>query len=112
MKVREIYNSRLADLIGYNITLYPFIFFLGEPTASVRVHELVHVWQIKKLGWFRFYFSYLYQYFGFLIRYRDSYLAYRAIEFEVEAYNIQEKYEKLYGPFYDPQLVVEMLRGA
>lgn len=95
MKPKEIFNSRFANLIGYNITLYPFVFYIGVPTDDVRVHEMVHVWQIKNIGVFRFYSDYLWQYLRYWIKYGDQYLAYRAISYELEAYDIQRKFLSL-----------------
>jgi len=41
------------------ITLYPFIFYRETPTIETRRHEAEHIKQVKKLGWFKFYGSYL-----------------------------------------------------
>ncbi len=49
-------------------------------------HEMVHVEQIRRLGWFRFYASYLYEFGLNYWRYRNWKQAYFAISFEREAY--------------------------
>lgn len=78
MKLREIICKRW--LLAKNvqaITIYPFIFYHGIPTPEVRRHELVHVNQVLKLGWFKFYSKYLWEW----IR-----KGYKNISFEKEAY--------------------------
>jgi len=42
------------------ITLWPFIFYHGQPTEQTRSHELVHAEQIKKLGVLKFYALWIY----------------------------------------------------
>jgi hypothetical protein len=108
MKVKLIYNSKFAKLINVGaITLYPFIFFSmsKEEALKKRVvhHEWVHVRQVRKLGWFRFYLSYFWQWIkGLFSRDRITYpntrtqvdnvleRAYYSITYEWEAY-MQEK---------------------
>ena len=61
------------------ITLYPFIIVRSSVKRDERVrrHELIHIWQVRKVGWFRFYLTYL----------RDAMRhTYREIPAEVEAY--------------------------
>ena len=42
------------------ITLYPFIIYKSEEAVKKhRKHEWVHVEQVRRLGWLRFYLSYL-----------------------------------------------------
>ena len=47
------------------ITLYPFIFYNNNHDAykndldALRRHEMVHVDQVKRLGWLKFYLSYI-----------------------------------------------------
>lgn len=45
------------------IVLYPWIFYRGDLTKEqrhiIRKHEWVHVEQIHRLGWVRFYVTYL-----------------------------------------------------
>ena len=42
------------------ITLYPFIIYRSEAAQTTyQAHEFVHVEQVRRLGWFRFYVSYL-----------------------------------------------------
>ena len=71
MKVREVICKRwfLNSGIGA-ITLYPFIFFHGIPTEKLRKHEYIHVEQIRRLGWFKFYF--LYFYYSITVGYKNN----------------------------------------
>ncbi len=87
MKIRWRYNSRIAARLKVNaIVLYPFI-LVKHPTASPQLtaHELEHVLQMRREGVLKFYAKYLWFYFKGLLRYRNSYLAYYNIPYEVEA---------------------------
>lgn len=102
MKIRFRYHSRLARLLGVQgIVLYPFVFLADsfEPApeqapkqAAGRTlrHELVHVRQIRELGWLRFYSRYLREYFTARLRGKSHFEAYRTISFEQEAYALQD----------------------
>ena len=91
MKIHHIFNSRLAALLGYSITLYPFIFYIGEPSFSLMIHELTHIRQIKEEGVFKFYFKYLSFYLTGRYKGLDHETAYLSIPYEVEAYAAQAK---------------------
>jgi len=42
------------------ITLYPYIIYRSEEAKEqYRKHEMVHVEQVRRLGWLKFYASYL-----------------------------------------------------
>ncbi len=86
MKIIEVQNSALAKLLGYNITLYPFILYVGVPTEKVKKHEFVHIAQIQKLGVMKFYASYLWFYLRNRISGLNSFDAYMANPYEIEAY--------------------------
>ena len=46
------------------ITIYPFIFFKrkkDEISDRLFRHELEHIYQVRRRGWFRFYLSYLWE---------------------------------------------------
>ena len=98
MKVRIVYNSWFANMIvGKNITLYPFIFMLYDEKTSresrILNHEWIHVTQIRKLGLFKFYGTYIVQYVKNLLTYWSFDKAYRAISYEIEAYDGQDCFE-------------------
>jgi len=81
MKIREVICRRW--FLGKHtkaITLYPFIFFNGWPTPTIRSHEQVHVDQIRRMGVVRFYLTYLW----YTIRF-----GYRNNPLETEAYKKQ-----------------------
>ncbi len=94
MRNYHFYNSRFAKLLGYNITLYPAIFFIGTPTKDGIAHEMCHVAQIEEVGVIRFYVSYLLYYFAERVRGRTAYKAYKNIPYEEEAYNAQALSQK------------------
>ncbi len=88
MKIRIVYNSSMPFYLGGmdGITLYPFI-FVGFPendprTAKLLKHELVHIEQIYRDGFFKFYLTYIW----YSIRY-----GYKNNPYEVEAYRRQEE---------------------
>lgn len=43
------------------ITLYPFVFLRPGWSERTMRHELIHVWQVEMLGWFRFYGLYVWR---------------------------------------------------
>lgn len=65
MKIRPVYRwlpLRWSWIGG--ITIYPFIFFKRtreEVTDRLFRHEMEHIYQVERLGWFRFYLTYLWQ---------------------------------------------------
>ena len=67
MKIRPVYHFlplRWSWIGG--ITIYPFIFFKRkreEVTDRLFRHELEHIYQVRRLGWFRFYATYLWESF-------------------------------------------------
>ena len=65
MKIRPVYNflPLRRTWIG-GITIYPFIFFKRrreEISDTLFRHELEHIYQVERLGWFKFYLTYLWQ---------------------------------------------------
>ncbi len=94
MNVVCVYNSKLPGWFGATaITLYPFLFFaLSKESAlssKTLAHEMVHVRQVRKLGWLRFYWKYVVEYFKWRLKGMDADLAYRTTSFEREAYDAQ-----------------------
>lgn len=91
MKIRLIRNSLLAKLLKVDgIVLYPCMFFSEErPSVKTINHELIHIQQVRRDGFIRFYFNYLKEYYQFRFKgfaHREAYLA---ISYEVEAYSNQ-----------------------
>ncbi len=88
MKVRIRENHWYPRLLKVGaITLYPYVLFSRDVTFRMLMHEWVHVRQVRRLGWLRFYASYVWE---FLRRYVGGGFkydkAYRAVSFEAEAY--------------------------
>jgi hypothetical protein len=64
MKIRCIYKFPWFWGRFKGITLYPFILFKDkkeEVSEKLFRHEMEHVYQIRELGWFKFYWKYLRQ---------------------------------------------------
>ena len=91
MKIRLIRNSRLAKFLKVEgIVLYPYIVCSAKkPSVKTINHELIHILQVKRHGFFRFYFTYLKEYIQFRKSGFKHMEAYLAISFEVEAYSHQ-----------------------
>lgn len=80
----------------YAITLFPIIFYNGEPLSEKDLrHETVHLWQQLFLLLVPFYILYLLFWIAKLIRYRDTYRAYREIPFEKSAYRLESRREEV-----------------
>lgn len=103
MRLYVKFNHWFPKLIRMGgIALIPFILYARtreEISESLLKHEYIHVEQVRKLGWFRFYFLYLWYYFKNLIKFRNHDEAYYQIPFEKEAYEKEhlalEEYEKI-----------------
>ena len=95
MKIRVVESSRIARLIGYSITLYPFILLQCdiETAKASRLlnHEWVHILQVRRYGFIRFYLAYLIEFLAHLIASGDREEAYRFISYERSAYKLQER---------------------
>lgn len=83
--MKVIYNSSIPGIFGANgLTLYPYIFISVRSTdtraPTILSHEMVHIDQVKRYGFFKFYMLYLVYY----IRY-----GYKEHPFEKEAYEKQ-----------------------
>lgn len=96
LRIREIFDSRLASLIRVGgITLYPFIFYHPSiasmsPTRirAIRRHEWEHIKQVRHHGWFKFYASYLWQYVKGRFKGLSHHASYASISFELEAHAV------------------------
>ncbi len=94
MKIHVFFDSHLPTIFGANaITLYPFIFFSlsKDKSAEDAKHEVVHVRQVRKLGWLTFYSDYVWQWLKGMIAGKGFDGAYLAISHEVEAYALAPK---------------------
>lgn len=71
----------------YCINLFGLLFAKGPCDRVMINHEKIHSCQMRELGYVPFYIIYVVEWIYKLIKYRDSYKAYRNISFEKEAYN-------------------------
>lgn len=93
IKIKGVKPLRLIRIEG--IVLYPFVLFASKiPHGFLENHERIHCDQIKRDGVFRFYGSYLFQYFNNRRKGMNKDQAYRAISYEKEAY--QHHHESQY----------------
>jgi hypothetical protein len=91
LSIRLKFNHWLPNFVGAEaITLYPFIFFSCDKNTAVTDkvinHEWIHVGQVRSIGWFKFYASYLFNYLKLYLKLRDQEKAYEAIPYEQQAY--------------------------
>jgi hypothetical protein len=96
MKVKVRYNSNVPKIFGFTgITLYPYIFITVSKKESnkrnILKHEWIHIEQVRREGFFKFYLIYLYEFFTNLFRYKRIYKAYRNISYENDAYKNEKK---------------------
>jgi len=71
------------------IVLYPYVLFAlarAEVHPILLNHEMIHIRQVRKLGWARFYIQYVWEYARLRARGLSRGEAYMAISFEREAY--------------------------
>jgi hypothetical protein len=85
MKIRVIYIWNTIPFFFHDaITIYPFIFIKRKMKDNkvLLQHEMIHIEQVKRLGWLRFYITYLW--YNFTRGYKKN-------PFEVEAYARQNE---------------------
>ena len=86
MKIRRKYNNWIPKILRVGaITLYPFILYKRSKAdlqttpdylKAVFKHEYIHIEQVRRMGWFKFYFLYLIE---------SAKNGYRDNKYEVEA---------------------------
>ena len=75
------------------ITLFPFILLKKVADKENRVlinHEKIHLWQQLELLVIFFYIWYVIEFYYWYFRLKDSFLAYKYISFEREAYAMED----------------------
>lgn len=85
----KVIENRWLPVRGFTaITLFGFIFTRDRKavTPDILNHELIHCHQQLELLYIPFFILYFLEWLLRLIQYRDTYLAYRNISFEREAY--------------------------
>lgn len=90
MRVRLRYDHALAKLLNVEaITLFPFILIScskEDVHPSLLKHEMTHVAQIRRDGFFLFHFWYVAEFLWNLVRLGSLSLAYQSSTYEEEAY--------------------------
>jgi hypothetical protein len=95
MKVAFIFNSPVVRLFGKETEAVSILFwvFFKEPKnkvpASTIRHEMIHIRQGREEGFLLSSLRYNWQYIVNLLKYKDTYKAYRMISYEQEAYKKQ-----------------------
>lgn len=94
MRVKLFFNCKWLFWTD-GLVIYPFIFFRQlAPSKKLILHELVHIEQIKKNGWIKFYFKYFLDYLKNRSLGMNHYNAYFNIPFEIEARAISENKDR------------------
>lgn len=98
MKIRRCYNNWIPLILRVGaITLYPFILykrdkqFLKDRPGYLKElfkHEYIHIEQVRRMGWFKFYFLYLVE---------SAKNGYEKNKYEIEAHDRQSE------PFTDEE---------
>jgi len=96
VKVKIRYNRWFPKCIRLEgITLYPYIIISSSETVAnkkkILKHEWIHIKQVRKEGFFKFYTKYLFEWTTNLIKYGRIGKAYRNISYEKEAYKNENK---------------------
>ena len=90
MKIREHYNSFIPRIFKASaVTLGSHIFYVqtrNQISPRLRRHEMVHVEQYRKDGFFGFLYRYLKTYFKLRMQGKSHIIAYYSIPYEEEAY--------------------------
>lgn len=88
-----IKNSIIPKILKVDaIVLHPFIFFAEKnPKKTLINHELIHVEQIKRDGFLKFYYNYIKEYSFHRLQKMNHDQAYRSISYEKEAYEKEKK---------------------
>ena len=88
--MKEHYNSFIPKLFKASaITLGSHIFYVqaqNQITARLRSHEMVHIEQYQKDGFWGFLYTYLKTYFKLRFQGKSHIIAYYSIPYEQEAY--------------------------
>lgn len=80
------------------ITLFPFILLQKESLKTDKIllnHEKIHLRQQAELLVIFFYFWYVIEYYYLYFKLKNSFLAYKSISFEREAYAMENDFHYL-----------------
>ena len=92
MKFYIFENSKIPQYLSWfidiwAITLYPFIICKGVMDQQTKTHEIIHLKQQRELLVIGFYLLYVGFWLWYLLKHRNSQMAYACIPFEREAYD-------------------------
>ena len=85
-------QSLLKNTKISGITLFPFIILKHKTDLNNKIlinHEKIHLRQQAELLVIFFYFWYVVEYYYLFFKLKDSFLAYKSISFEREAYAME-----------------------
>lgn len=95
------YDSKLAKLLLPKkfkaITLFDHVFFKDKKEhvpVILIYHEARHIQQMNKVGVFRFYIQYLFEFIVGLFKYKSFYESYRNVSFEKDAVEFSKRMVK------------------
>ena len=78
----------MARVLGVGgITLYPFIFIARDYERELLNHEFIHIEQVRRVGWLRFYAGYVWTWARLSVQLRKH--AYFELPQEIEAFSGQ-----------------------
>lgn len=98
MAMKIIYNRWIPfGKNYYAINLFGVLFAKGPCSEQTINHEKIHTSQMKELLFIPFYIVYVLEWLIRLIKYKNSFLAYKNISFEREAYKNQNNLSYLSG---------------
>jgi len=91
MKAKFVFNSKIPKIFGAEaITLYPFVLFASDEAYELKHrivhHEIVHLDQVRRLGFFKMYWTYLVDYVKLRFKGFNHWDAYSRLPLELEAY--------------------------
>ena len=93
MNIRVRFSHVIPRILGAQaIVLYPYVLF-DSPMSNISGtnirHEMIHVRQVRSMGWLKFYVSYLWEYAKLRLK-MGAFTAYLNIPQEQEAYAKQD----------------------
>lgn len=90
----KIIRNNIIPWPGYKaINILGILFVRKNAKIDQRTinHESIHTRQMRELAYIGFYLIYVLEWLYRLIQLHDTHKAYKAISFEVEAYNYQDE---------------------
>jgi hypothetical protein len=90
-KAKYIFIFLPKDVVAIALFGHVFLRYSEEKYNPNTInHEKIHLAQMRHYGYFKFYFTYLFDYFKLRLRGLSHFRAYRNIPYEIEAYSNQD----------------------